>query len=257
MLVADYPGVRIRRSGMNRGMYPLLSGGIAQEMRLEMISHNLSNINTIGYKKDKTIFKSFFPTTNTADTEGPFSGKDKAFVLYDRSMIDFAGGPVRTTGNKLDLAINGDGFFVIEKAGNIRYTRNGNFSLDEQRRIVTLNGDLVLGEGGPILLSEGDITIDEKGTVSVGSEEVGKLRIASLANQEDVKKEGESLILGGTERPSEDFTIMQGALEQSNVNTIEEMASMIEVLRSYESYQKVIQTMDEINSRSASDIGRV
>lgn len=257
MLVAKYPGIRIRRNGMNRGMYPLLSGGIAQEMRLEMISHNLSNINTIGYKKDRSIFKSFFPTINAADTEGPFLGKDKAFVLYDRSMIDFTGGPVRNTGNKLDLAINGDGFFVIEKAGDTRYTRNGSFSLDEQGRIVTRNGDLVLGEGGPILLPEGNITVDEKGTVNVGNEEVGRLRVVSLTNQEDLKKEGESLILGGAEHPSEDFTIMQGALEQSNVNAIEEMASMIEVLRSYESYQKVIQTMDEINSRSASDIGRV
>lgn len=243
---------------MNRGIYPLLSGGIAQEMRLEMISHNLSNINTIGYKKDKAIFKSFLPAyNNDVDIEGSFFGKDKAFVLYDRSIIDLSGGATKNTGNRLDLAINGEGFFVIEKAGDVRYTRNGNFSLDEQRRIVTQNGDPVLGEGGPIILPEGDITVDQKGIVYVRNEEAGRLRVVDLANQEDIKKEGESLLLGGTERPSEVFTIIQGGLEQSNVNTIEEMASMIEVLRGYESYQKVIQTMDEINSRSASEIGRV
>ena len=244
---------------MNRGIYPLLSGGMAQEMRLDVISHNLSNINTLGYKKDKAIFKSFFPSFSDSyiETEGSVFGKDKAFVQYDGSMIDLSGGSIRNTGNKLDLAINGDGFFVVEKNGDVRYTRNGNFSLDDQRRIVTQNGDPVLGEGGPIIVPEGEITIDEQGAVFVGSEEAGKLRIADLANKEEIKKEGDSLFLGGGERPSEGFKVMQGALEQSNVNTIEEMASMIEVLRGYESYQKVIQTIDEINSKSASEIGRV
>ncbi len=243
---------------MNRGIYPLLSGGIAQEMKLEMISNNLSNINTIGYKKDKAIFKSYLPSYNEPyPREGSLFGKDKAFVQYDRSVIDLSGGPIKNTGNKLDLAINGDGFFAIERAGGTRYTRNGNFSLDNQRRIVTQDGDPVLGEGGPIQLPEGEITVDEKGTVYAGNQEAGMLRIVTFANQDSLEKEGESLISGGTEQPSENFSMVQGALEQSNVNTIEEMASMIEVLRGYESYQKVIQTIDEINSRSVTEIGRV
>ncbi|MBI5746069.1 MAG: flagellar basal-body rod protein FlgF [Nitrospirae bacterium] len=243
---------------MNRGIYPLLSGGIAQEMKLEMISNNLSNINTIGYKKDKAIFKSYLPSYNEPYPDGgSFFGKDKAFVQYDRSVIDLSGGPIKNTGNKLDLAINGDGFFAIEKDGGTRYTRNGNFSLDDQRRIVTQDGDPVLGEGGPIQLPEGEITVDEKGTVYAGNQEAGMLRIVTFANQDNLEKEGESLLSGGAEQPSEKFSVVQGALEQSNVNTIEEMASMIEVLRGYESYQKAIQTIDEINSRSVTEIGRV
>lgn len=243
---------------MNRGIYPLLSGGIAQEMKLEMISNNLSNINTIGYKKDKAIFKSYLPSYNELYSgEGSFFGKDKAFVQYDRSVIDLSGGPIKNTGNKLDLAINGDGFFAIERAGGTRYTRNGNFSLDAQRRIVTQDGDPVLGEGGAIELPEGEITVDEKGTVYAGNQEAGLLRIVTFANQDSLEKEGESLLSGGAEHPSENFSMVQGGLEQSNVNTIEEMASMIEVLRGYESYQKVIQTIDEINSRSVTEIGRV
>lgn len=243
---------------MNRGIYPLLSGGIAQEMKLEMVSNNLSNINTIGYKKDKAIFKSYLPIYNEpyAGQESYF-GKDKAFVEYDRSVIDLSGGPIKNTGNKLDLAIDGDGFFAIEKAGNTRYTRNGNFSLDDQRRIVTQDGNPVLGEGGAIQLPEGEITVDENGTVYAGNQEAGRLRIVTLSNQDSIVKEGESLVSGGSEQPSEKFSIAQGALEQSNVNTIEEMAFMIEVLRGYESYQKVIQTIDEINSRSVTEIGRV
>ncbi|MEK7870795.1 MAG: flagellar basal-body rod protein FlgF [Nitrospirota bacterium] len=243
---------------MNRGIYPLLSGGIAQEMKLEMISNNLSNINTIGYKKDKAIFKSYLPSYNDPYAEqGSFFGKDKAFVEYDRSVIDLSGGPIKNTGNKLDLAIDGDGFFAIEKAGSTRYTRNGNFSLDDQRRIITQDGDPVLGEGGAIQLPEGEITVDENGTVYAGNEEAGRLRIVIFANQDSLVKEGESLLSVGSEQPSENFSIVQGALEQSNVNTIEEMASMIEVLRGYESYQKVIQTIDEMNSRSVTEIGRV
>ncbi len=243
---------------MNRGIYPLLSGGIAQEMKLEMISNNLSNINTIGYKKDKAIFKSYLPSYNEPYPDGgSFFGKDKAFVQYDRSVIDLSGGPIKNTGNKLDLAINGDGFFAIEKDGGMRYTRNGNFSLDDQRRIVTQDGDPVLGEGGPIQLPEGEITVDEKGTVYAGNQEAGMLRIVTFANQDSLEKEGESLLSGGAEQPSENFSMVQGGLEQSNVNTIEEMASMIEVLRGYESYQKAIQTIDEINLRSVTEIGRV
>src|SRR3970040_627060 len=140
---------------MNKGIYPALSGGVAYEKFLTIIANNVANINTSGYKADRPVFKVDVPDT--------INGTSLPFPVSD----NFNTGAIRQTGNVLDLAIEGDGFFVIDTPDGPRYTRSGNFILDASKALTTVDGHMVMGDGGPIILEEGKIAVDADGRVSV------------------------------------------------------------------------------------------
>jgi flagellar basal-body rod protein FlgG len=175
-------------------------------------------------------------------------------------MIDFSQGAIQTTGNPLDVAINGDGFFSIQTPDGVQYTRQGSFTLNTEGVLVTQDGYPVMGEGGEIALEEGTVEIDMQGTLYVDGDEVGRLQITDFPNAGSLKKTGNGRFIPTDPalqgRQPEDTIVRQGHLESANVNPVSAMTEMIETSRAFEAYQKVIQSTDEATAKSINDVGR-
>jgi len=222
------------------GIYKVVGASLAQKLKFDTISNNLANINSNAFKKDIVSF-------------------DEVLAIKNSSTTDFTPGPLNYTGNKLDVAIDGPGFFKIQTARGIRYTRNGSFSVNSEGLLVTQKGDAVLGQNGPISVIGGDIIIGGDGEIELDGAPADKIIVVDFAQSQNLRKEGMSYyIYEGEEKgifDSNDSTIQQGYTENSNVNPTEEMIKMIETLRAFESAQKVIQTIDELNRKMVNDVG--
>ena len=227
---------------MISGIYNLIDGSLTQQIRFETVANNMANINTNGFKKNIISF-------------------NEALEMNSISKADFSQGPVKHTGNELDVALESKGFFKIQTDKGIRYTRDGAFTLDEKGTLVTLSGDSVLGENGPITIDGGHVTIGVDGQVQVDDASVDRLMVVDFENHQLLQKEGGSrYFYSGEEREIstvEDVGVRQGYLESSNVNSTEEMIKLIETYRAFESVQKAIQSMDKINDKMVNDYGLV
>ncbi len=257
---------------MISGLYSAISGSIAQERRLEIISNNLANMSTAGYKRDIPLFKAVLSNTQNQIQEAPgiafISLEEKSplfknassFVVLDKIATDFSQGLFKETGNKLNVAINGDGFFVIETPQGTRYTRQGNFSIDNSNRLVTQEGHPVMSSANNEIIIDGkSIEIGDTGEISVDGKIVGSLNVVNFPKPYSLKKIGNSLFTS-TEGSSQakEYGVKQGFLELSNINVIKEMVQMIDTLRSFQSYQKVIQmSMEAVTSRAVNEIGKL
>ncbi len=252
-------------------IYPVLSGALAQEKKLEVITNNLANVGTTGFKKDVAIFEALTPIlTDAPGTEiqanNILLGADASFGLLKQVSTDFSEGAIQVTGEPLDLAIHGEGFFALETPEGQRYTRDGHFTLDAEGQLVNMRGYPVVGSGGPISLPPGVVSIDASGNISVKGTEAGAtlveidlLPIFTVSNSENLRKTGGGLfeVISGSAEPFFEGRMQQGAIEGSNVNPVEEMVAMIQVMRLYEAAQKAMQTADEISGKAANDIGVV
>jgi len=215
----------------------------------EVIANNLANINTAGFKKDKVF-----------QEELSKAGNDMGDDV--REITVFQQGPLKETGNPLDAAISGKGFFTIENRGEQFFTRDGHFYIDSTGFLRLKESGRVMGENGPIQVNQANarITIDKKGRVFVKGEEVDRLRITSFNEPYPLKKYGNTLFKAETDavgEPAQDFTISQGYVEESNVNPMEEMVNMLTVFRYFEADQRVLKTHDELLEKMANQIGRV
>ncbi|MBW2368704.1 MAG: flagellar hook-basal body protein [Deltaproteobacteria bacterium] len=218
-----------------------VQGALGQEKRFETIANHLANVNTTGYKAEILSFDE---------------------QLAAQMTIDFTQGSLQPTGNPLDLAISGEGFFKIQTDQGIRYTRNGTFALNQEGLLVTDQGNPVLGENGPITIDGDHINITETGDIQVDDEIVGKLSLVTFDNLAGFSKQADSLFVYGGAAQDEmpvvaPVSVEQGALEQSNVQTMMEMTNMVETSRNYESYQKLIQTIDEMDAKAINEVGQV
>jgi len=224
------------------GIYKLVDGLLAQKVRFETIANNVANINTSAFKKDIISFHRILSMKNSSTT-------------------DFSPGPIRHTGNELDVALETPGFFKIQTPRGIRYTRDGAFKLDVDRTLVTHNGDPVLGQNGPIAINGKNVTIEPDGRVLVDNEAVDTISVVDFRNLDLVRKEGSSYyVFQGKERDiftAENISVQNGYIEQSNVSPTGEMIKMIVSLRRFESAQKAIQFMDEITSKMVNEVGRL
>jgi flagellar basal-body rod protein FlgF len=241
---------------LNAGTYASIFGCLTQEKRFEVITNNLANINTSGFKKDRAAFR-YFLVRSHDDLE--YSAKVKA----EATVTDFSQGQLVFTGNDIDVAIQGKGFFQVETPKGMRFTRQGSLSLNSERVLTTSQGYPVLGNGKPIVLPICSTTfIDESGTIFCDGNYVDKLDVVEFPDSSVIQKEGLSLFrtnqpVGPTPVPGEEYEINQGYLERSNVNVIEEMINMIECLRNYEAHQKTIQTFSETDHESVAEVGRL
>ncbi len=219
---------------MASGVLKLIDGALLQNFRLDTISNNLANINTNAFKKDIISF-------------------DQILSMKNSSIIDFTPGPIRYTGNKFDVALEAPGFFKIQTSRGIRYTRDGAFTLNADRLLVTQNGDTVLGQNGPIQINGSDVSIDIDGRVVVENASVDRIAVMDFKEPRLLRKEGSSCYLyQGEEKDiftSEDVNVRQRYIEGSNISPVEEMIKMIEALRIFESAQKAIQCMGEATSK--------
>lgn len=183
-------------------------------------------------------------------------------LKFQKIVTDFTSGNKIETGGTYDLALNGSGFFKITgEDGNTYYTRDGSFVVNQNGDLTTLKGEIVQGTAGPINIDGKDVSIDTGGRVIVDGYEVGTLDIVDLENREFLRKIGDNLYemaedVGAEEIPFEG-EVLQGYLEGSNVNAIEEMVEMITLLRNYEAGQKAIRTQDEMLEKASNEIGRI
>lgn len=189
-------------------------------------------------------------------------GTTNAGVKLDKVITDYSDGGLINTGNELDFAIQGEGFFKVQgQDGTQYYTRDGSFTLDLDGTLITKDGRTVLGTNGPINLSGTEISVTADGRLTIDGEAAGQLLIVNVANKEDLRKIGNGLYrpVENAEIDEQPFTgqVVNGYIEGSNVDIIKEMVGMITGFRSYESSQKVINTQDELLGKVVNELGKV
>jgi len=225
------------------GLFTTIESALVQKTRFDAISNNLANVNTNGFKRDGGTFK---PATFATELE-------------QRSNTDFSRGNIIHTGNSLDVALDGTGFFKIETDKGDRYTQNGAFTLDSMGYLVTEDGRRVMGKNGPLDLGAGEVHISSEGEVSVNGQIVDQLAVVGFDRLQDLVKEGNSTYSNAGNPDNliapEGVQVKQGYLEKSNVNPTEEMIKMMEMFRIYESTQGVIQSMGEMTDKMLSGFG--
>ncbi|MCP4022047.1 MAG: flagellar hook-basal body protein [Desulfobacteraceae bacterium] len=221
-----------------------VQGGLRQERKLETVSNHLANANTTGFKKDVLSFDAQFKA---------------------QLNKDFTQGAIVTTGNPLDVALGSEGFFKMETPEGIKYTRNGNFSLDANGILVDMNGNPVMGQAGAIAIEAGDIQqgvfINEGGQILVDNEIVDTFDIVTFADSQKLKKQGQNLYVydGETmdEIAPETIKVKQRALENSNIKVVDEMVRMIDYNRMFDTFTKAVLSFDEIDSKAISEVGKL
>lgn len=235
---------------MYKGIYIALSGGTAKQTQMEVITHNLANANTLGYKKDKMTFQSYLLSQINGSVGNP---ADRVMTDVSSVETDFSAGNMVKSGNVFDLALDGKGFFSIE--GGL-YTRRGDFRV-EKGYLVTQDGKKVLGKGGPVKVPAGKIEVDNSGRISVDGAEVGSLKIADFDDLTALKKSGSDYFASDKKEIASKAGVKQGFIETSNVEAIREMVKMITTVREFETYQKAMQSFDEAVAKVTNDMARI
>jgi flagellar basal-body rod protein FlgF len=249
------PVMKAFGSVMDNALLIGLSRQTAMTRQMAVIANNLANMNTTAYKSQSMLFDEYLmPVARENSPDSKLS-----FVQDYGQMRNLSDGEMQMTGNPLDVAIAGDGYFKIQTAQGPQYTRNGHFQLDDTGQLVTSNGDPVLDAGGaPITFTaeEGQITIARDGTITTDKGQRGKLALVSFANPQDIKNNGDNqFTTTQAEQPVESPRLVQGSLEGSNVKPIIEMTNMIEVTRSYARVQRLIEAADDMRRQAISRIG--
>lgn len=226
---------------MDAAIYKALSGAVAQTRRLEIVVQNLGNVNTPGYKAQSLSFSEVLNEKFRGDEE-----ESAGMVAANRIKSNMNPGEVYSTGNPLNLAILGEGYFAVQTPRGERYTRAGSFSLRNDGTLITPQGDPVLGEGGPMIITGGKIEVTIDGLVSSSQGQVGKLKIVRFTNPQQALREGGNLFQVNERdvTPAAEVQIMQGGLEQSNVNPIDGMVLLITNQRHFDAYERAIKLMD-------------
>ncbi len=258
---------------MNHSIYVAASGAIANDRKFDIISNNLANVNTNGFKKSTISFASMLPleddtnplTKNEKKSESFRKGEFNTFPFINKVKTDFSGGYIKVTDNNLDFAINGEGFFAIkDKNGSVKLTRDGNFTVNKDGYLVTRNGENVLDSTmNQIQIPLKDakfINVDDSGNIYVNDNFIAKIGVKDIEDRKELEKVGYNSFKakdGINLIDAKDYTVSQGSLEGSNVNVVKEMTAMIEVMRSFEASQKIITTVDsQLDQKAVSEIGR-
>ncbi len=244
---------------MNSGMFAALSGNLAAMRRLDIISNNLANVNTVGFKKDKMTFEGIL-SSSTNPPQVPQNTTADPILQKENVYVDYASGPVTQSGNPLDLAIDGDGFFTVSTPEGKAYTRQGNFRLAADGTLVTSDGHPVLGQEGPILIQGSRVEIEAGGEIMVDGTASGKISLVDFAKPYNLTKIGSALFVPADPQSAPQAgtsKIRQGHIEGSNVESILEMVQMIETNRYFEACSKVIKGFDDMTAKAATELGRV
>lgn len=236
---------------MIKGIYTVALGMLPRMVKQEIMANNLANLNTPGFKRDRLYFRKLLDSVPVLSS----TGGDLRFTpdLCEES-VDFSQGQIKRTQRGLDFAIQGEGFFTIQTPNGIRYTRNGNFTINSEGLLVTQQGFPVLGEGGPIeLMRDKEIVVNENGEITQEGVPIDRFLITAFDKPYPLIKEGNTLFMTDPSdiegRRAENFRIEQGFLELSNVEPISEMVNMIEVMKNYELSQRIIRLQDETLQR--------
>jgi len=187
---------------MSYGLYAAVSGSIVQEKRMEILSNNLANVSTAGFKEDRPIFKQFYPKLHIS-TVLPDAASQRNFMITQKMNMsyltfsgiktDFSTGQMKYSGNPLDIAISGPGFFVVDTPNGEFYTRMGNLSLNNKSELVTQQGYPLKGRGGSIKIMGSEINIDREGNITVDGVQIDTLKIVDFKDYSALRKVGDNL----------------------------------------------------------------
>jgi flagellar basal-body rod protein FlgF len=243
-----------------------LSRHLTLERQMDAVANNIANINTTGYKANRSLFQEYL---RSGAHEDNFVGSDRrvSYVTEGLNYHDYSPGPLEQTKNPLDVAIDGSGFLAVQTPAGERYTRDGGLQLNNQGQLVTAVGNPVLGTSGPIVFqpTDHDINVAPDGTITVlqgnGTADTirGKLRLVSFADAQNLLKEGANLYAAGTAtaQPDPKTTIRQGFIEKSNVNALSEMSRMIEVARTYAQISTILQQEGDLHKTAIQQLADV
>ncbi len=244
---------------MGSGIYTALSGALATNRRLDVVSHNLANVNTVGFKGEQMVFKEVLAKQG-------WGRQDKSMVAPNGIAVTHTQGQLTPTENPLDLAIEGAGFFTVKTPKGERLTRNGAFKIAGDGTVVNNQGHPLLNRDNEPLrvpIPMGDITIAQDGTVRQGEEVLGRLKLQKAKKPELLnKQEGQyfrPIRRAGLYLPEETQDLVHvksGYVEQANVNPVSGMTELITVQRHFEMTTKAIQVYEQINSLAAKELGR-
>jgi flagellar basal-body rod protein FlgF len=244
---------------MDNSLLISLSQQIAAYRSMDVIANNLANVSTPGFKRESAKFEEYVQKLRPA--EGQTGPQSVSFVKDAGTLRDISQGNIQNTGAPFDVSLNGKGFFTIATPQGERYTRDGHFSLDQDGRIVTSDGNAVQGDGGAITITplDGDIHIAQDGTISSvvnGTlNQIGKLRLADFADEHSLTKDGANLYSTTQAAAPATATVVQGALESSNVQPVLEISKMIEVMRAYEATATLSKSQEDMSRDAITKLG--
>jgi len=250
------------------GMTSLVQAAGVIEHKMETVSNNLANVNTVGFKEDQPSFREVLSTVQRIAPESleerflsheyldDYVGMDKSAVVVDEVGKNFEPGRMRSTGNDMDFALANEGFFTIATPQGERFTRAGNFQLDSTGRVVTNDGFPVLGNNGAITIKEGSVHVNESGQLSVDGIILDSFQLVRFRNQDKLQKLGQGFFapinINDVPITSDEIRIQQGMLEDSNVNSMLEMTRMITATRAYESVHRALSRIDKLDEKAIS-----
>lgn len=248
---------------MNKGFYNLASGMITQNRNLNIVSNNMANVSTPGFKKDTFLSSTFkqemLSRTGNIDKANPSEiGESSQIRMAELTATSFAQGGLEETGLNLDLALLSNGFFQIQSFnGGIEYTRNGSFILDNEGYLSLQNAGRVMGVNGPIQLGTDQVNIDSFGNITDKSGNfIEKIGVVDFLDYGQLVKNDNGLFTGGEATPVSG-KMVQGQIEKSNVDALEEMTAMMTSQRALQSAAQVLKMHDQITAKAVTEIGRV
>jgi flagellar basal-body rod protein FlgF len=252
---------------MIKGLYSAASAMIVNSARQQVLSHNIANMQTPGFKEILTTVQDFVktpvvysPGNLLRDNYQSYIGNMGLGAQSGPDVVDYTQGGLESTDSPYDMAIEGNGFFNVKTPQGVRYTRDGRFIRDAQNNLVTTEGFAVLNKGGqPIKLPEGTPSVAPDGTISVGATTVGQLGISFFKDpRQELKNDRGNLFTGPAQSTTTgEVRVAQSYLEMSNANATHLMTEMVEVARSYEAAQKMVQNQDELLGKTIASLGRI
>ena len=253
---------------MDSGFYAACAGLQAQSQALEVVAHNLANVSTVGFRGDQATFQSLLAVSRPAVPNvlnNVLNSAANNFGVLEGTHMDMTAGNLQATGNPLDVGIEGGGFFAIQTARGIRYTRNGSFQVSSSGILVTTAGDPVfgdpaLGAKGVINVPAGPVSIAADGTLSVNGAVAGSIRLVEFAPGTKLTPEGENLLAApeGSATLAQQSMLRQGALESSNVNAMASVVTLLGVQRQAEMLQRALSLFDtEFNQIASTNLAKV
>ena len=248
---------------MFQGFYNLASGMLTQNRNLDVISNNITNSLTPGFKKDtmtsSTFQEEMIARTGNLDKSTPQTLNSMAMMrVATGTVTDFQQGQLEETGNALDVALTSDGFFQIQTENGYVYTRNGSFSIDDQGYLALSEVGRVMGNNGAIYLGTDEIQIDSSGTISLPDGTVaGTIAVVNFEDKTQLEKAENGVFTANAQGNAINGTMTQGSVEQSNVDAIDEMIGMMESQRALQSAAQVLKIYDEMMSKAVNDIGQI
>jgi len=251
---------------MNHTIFMAYAGLRSREQALEVMTNNIANINTTGFKGQRHYFQ--VRENNRSDAYSELAEAINGPIVDVRSGTDFSIGQLKETGNPLDLALTGEGFFVVETPQGLRYTRDGSFRLNMAGELITNEGFKVMAEERPdekkprpIVLPEGKVAVGENGQISVDGVMSAKLKLAAFEDLTQLKRLGGSLFEAppsAVQVPPANSEVASGFLEQANINSVKSLAEVVNLMRSFEMLTRAIRSLtNDVDQKIINEVGRV